>query len=322
MSSAARVLSRCVWTHRSAQRTARNDSLAKNRAQRTARNDSLAKAGAQRIVRNGPTTTTDCIDMELALTADLGNSRLKLCAWRLADGVVVARRAVDTVGSERAVAEFAREHGPFDCGALSSVAGREREDEVAAALAAHVEGPCVLAPACGLALDVREPARVGRDRLYAARGALEQARPDNAGLIVVDAGTALTVDAVDPRGDGRFLGGAIAPGPALLARALAEHTARLPLVEPTPRAPALGQDTESAVQAGLVVGFRGAARELALRVAIEAGWMLPRVWLTGGARDLLLDPPLFDLQNFGACRVDEDLVHRGLLASLRVVLAR
>jgi len=257
--------------------------------------------------------------MELALTADLGNSRLKLCAWDLARGVVVARGAFDSAGGAGpAAARFARTHGPFRASALSSVAARELEVEVAEALRAAVGGPLSVAPDCGLALEVREPARVGRDRLYAARGALEHAcesdRAAGTGIVVLDAGTALTVDAVDAAGRGRFLGGAIAPGPALLARALAQHTARLPLVEPTAGAPALGRDTESAVRAGVVVGFRGAALELAVRVAEEAGFRAPVLVLTGGASGLLAE--LFDAPRFGRVLEDPDLVHRGLLASL------
>ncbi|MCY2960315.1 MAG: type III pantothenate kinase [Planctomycetota bacterium] len=260
--------------------------------------------------------------MELALTADLGNTRLKLCAWNLADGTVVARQALDAhEGLGRSAGAFARQHAPFRAAALSSVALREREDEVSAALERACGGLFLLAPDCGLAIETREPARVGRDRLYAARGALESGLSRGGGWIVLDAGTALTVDAVDARDGGRFLGGAIAPGPALLARALAEHTARLPLVEPAARAPALGRDTESAVRAGIVVGFRGAARELALRVAEEAGWPAPRIAITGGARGLLLDPALFTPPDFAAVHEDEDLVHRGLLASLRAALA-
>ncbi len=261
--------------------------------------------------------------MDLALTADLGNSRLKLCAWDTARFTVSARATFPSeTGVGRAAADFARAHGPFRGAALSSVAAKDLEAEVLDALDAVVAGGCALAPESALAIDVREPERVGRDRLYAARGALEHRRAEggarvsddaaDAGLIVVDAGTALTVDAVDARGAGRFLGGAIAPGPALLARALAEHTARLPRVDPAAHAVALGRDTESAVQAGVVVGFRGAALELALRIAAEAGFRAPLLVLTGGASPFLTST--FDRPEFARVVLDLDLVHRGLLA--------
>jgi pantothenate kinase type III len=263
-------------------------------------------------VRSGVAQTSA---MDLVLTADLGNSRLKLCAWNVAHRTVVARHtAVADDGLGRAVADFARDHGPFRTAALSSVAAREREDEVSRALHGAQSGSFVLAPDCGLAIDVREPARAGRDRLYAARGALELVRGIDDAVLVVDAGTALTVDALDARGDGRFLGGAIAPGPTLLARVLAEHTARLPLVELDHEATALGRDTESAVRSGVVVGFRGAALELALRIADEAGFRAPAVVTTGGASRWLHG--IFDRVPFARVVDDPDAVHRGLFASV------
>jgi len=268
-------------------------------------------------------------EARLLLTADLGNSRLKLRVWNLADDPRTAHAQFGTVlavtdGFAEAARDFARAHAGLRAAALSSVAAPERERALMAALANVLHGPLLGAPDCGLALDVLEPGRVGRDRLYAARGALELGAQD---AIVLDAGTALTVDAVRMGGGGSpgtFLGGAITPGPGLLARALAEHTARLPLVDPLPGAAALGRDTVSAVRAGVVVGFRGAARELALRVAAEAGLRAPLVILTGGAAGLLLEPPLFgdgaSPGSFERVLHDPELVHRGLLAALRAAL--
>jgi len=254
-----------------------------------------------------------------ALTADLGNSRLKLCVWSSDRSVVVERATFDVApGIGSLASDFARARGSFTTIALSSVASAAREEEVAEALrglGARFE----LAPDPGLDIDVREPARVGRDRLYAARGALVSESARETSIVVVDAGTALTVDALVGN---RFLGGAIAPGPMLLARALAEHTARLPLVEPSVGSRALGKDTEAAVRAGVVVGFRGAARELALRVSIEASMATPTVVVTGGARALLFSPSVFAEAPFVRCIEDEDLVHRGLLAALEPRLAR
>jgi type III pantothenate kinase len=135
--------------------------------------------------------------------------------------------------------------------------------------------------------------------------------------IVVGAGTALTVDAV--RSDATFLGGAIAPGPALLARALAQGTARLPRIEPAPNPEALGRDTASALLAGVGIGFRGAANELAERVSKESGLERAPIVLTGGSRGFLLDPPAFAGRPL---RVEPDLVHLGLLSALEPEMAR
>jgi type III pantothenate kinase len=153
---------------------------------------------------------------------------------------------------------------------------------------------------------------VGEDRLFAARGALELV---GRSAIVVDAGTALTVDALRAGESGEraaFLGGAIAPGPDLLSASLGSGTAQLYAIDPRPGVPALGRDTREALESGVCVGFLGAARELVRRVAEEAGFRAPDLVLTGGARHLLVE-----LQApGGGRRLDlEELVERGLLAA-------
>ncbi|MCY3020226.1 MAG: type III pantothenate kinase, partial [Planctomycetota bacterium] len=77
----------------------------------------------------------------------------------------------------------------------------------------------------------RPPQRVGDDRIASALGALalDGTRP----WVVVDAGTALTVNAVRPRSGTRaprFEGGLIIPGAGLALRALADGTAQLPFI--------------------------------------------------------------------------------------------
>lgn len=105
------------------------------------------------------------------------------------------------------------------------------------------------------------PDLTGPDRLLAAWAAIVlHGRP----VIVVDLGTATTVDAVDA--DGFFLGGAILPGFALAAQALAEGTARLPRVELELPDEAIGVDTAAALQSGIVIGHLGAVRELVTRM--------------------------------------------------------
>jgi len=266
------------------------------------------------------------------LTVDLGNSRCKLRAWvapfSAAGGVsraaVAAAADFDTNATLAAevrawTAQFARHPGrgaPPKFSApivvLSSVASMAVEAELVLVLRSVFSDRVLVAPECGLSIEVANPDSVGRDRLYAARGAFELVR---GAAIVVDAGTALTVDALGiAHARGRFLGGAIAPGPRLLADSMARHAARLPLVEPEVGAHALGRDTRSALQAGVVVGFRGAARELALRIAAECDLSRAPIVVTGGARAFLLGPsPCFD----GDVREDELLVHRGLLAAAR-----
>jgi type III pantothenate kinase len=246
------------------------------------------------------------------LTLDLGNSRLKARLWRRAAGGCECVARFDDADDEPALAEFARWLAlqQAELAALASVASPERTERVRRAAAGRV-GRLLVAPDSGLENRCREPERVGQDRLYAAAGA---AALLGRSCLVVDAGTALTVDALLVSGATRaFLGGAIAPGPALLATALASGTARLPRIEPRPGAHALGTDTETAIQAGVAVGFRGAAAGLVEEVAREAGLSDAPVALTGGAHEFLLRPRPFSPR---ALVLEPELVHRGLLAAL------
>lgn len=175
-------------------------------------------------------------------------------------------------------------------------------------------------PDAGLELRLDQPETCGRDRLYGARGALEQLGrgPRPAGVLVVDAGTAVTVDAVQPTVDGgAFLGGAIAPGPGTLSEGLTRAGARLPDFSIRVDTPALGRSTEEALQAGVVVGFRGAVETLCRSIANEAFGGPERVegFVTGGARGFALDGVAAGL---GRRPTEvELLVHLGLAAAAR-----
>lgn len=244
------------------------------------------------------------------LTVDLGNSRLKASRW-CARGSSFERRDVweGEVGALDGFERWlARERATI--AALASVAAPARTELVRALLVTRCERLFV-APNSGLENRCRVPERLGADRLYAAAGAAALFR---CSCVVLDAGTAMTVDALLVQGETAvFLGGAISPGPALAAAALASGTARLPLVEPRPGARALGRVTEDAIRAGVVVGFRGSADRLVEEVAAEAGLDDALVVLTGGAREFLLVPRPFTARHL---EVVPELVERGLLAAL------
>lgn len=143
--------------------------------------------------------------------------------------------------------------------------------------------------------DVDYPDRVGIDRLLNAYAAV-QLRKSGRPVIVVDSGTATTVDLVT--GDGVFRGGSILPGLRLSARAMHDYTARLPLLnvdESRVDLPALpGRNTEEAMLAGLFVGQLGAVREIASRLqrAAETLFHQPQpaeLLVTGGGGRQLAD---------------------------------
>ncbi len=101
-------------------------------------------------------------------------------------------------------------------------------------------------------LDVKFPAQVGQDRIADAVGAGLFFEPP---YIVVDMGTAVTIDLVDEFG--RYAGGAIAPGMHAFAEYLNERAAQLPKINPAEADydMSVGKDTESAMHVGCVKGF-------------------------------------------------------------------
>jgi type III pantothenate kinase len=138
--------------------------------------------------------------------------------------------------------------------------------------------PLVVTSRVRLPLEIatRRPARVGVDRICAACGAIGE-RGRNA--IVVDAGSAITVDLVLGR---RFLGGLIMPGPQMMLSAMHRFTAQLPDLELGPGGPDGFDDTAPAMRTGAVVGSAGAIdAAVALLRARANGRQVP-VFLTGG----------------------------------------
>jgi type III pantothenate kinase len=131
-------------------------------------------------------------------------------------------------------------------------------------------------------LDVEVPDRVGLDRVAGACAAARVKSPERS-AIIVDAGSAITVDWVSA--EGAFCGGAILPGWQTMARALTEKTDLLPLVA-QPLAtdaipPPLGRSTEAAIRSGLFWGSVGAVRELIARLAADHD-PAPELFLAGG----------------------------------------
>lgn len=137
-----------------------------------------------------------------------------------------------------------------------------------------------------LGIEVEFPERVGIDRLMGAVAA-DHLRDKNRPAIVIDAGSAVTVDVVSA--EGNFVGGIIWPGWRMMAQALAGNTDALPLVTAALSdgpPPIIGTSTEKAIRSGLFWGNVGAVREMVARLQTE----LPapaQVFVTGGDAERL-----------------------------------
>lgn len=127
------------------------------------------------------------------------------------------------------------------------------------------------------------PQEVGADRIVNGVAAFEKY---GGPCVVVDLGTATTFDAVSRKGE--YLGGVISPGIGISARALYEHTARLPLVDIKKPAKVIGTNTVGSIQAGLFFGYLGLVDGILERLIGELG-PDTKVVATGGLATLLGD---------------------------------
>lgn len=173
-------------------------------------------------------------------------------------------------------------------------------DRVVAEWPEWLAKPVVMRNAESLTLDINvdEPSRVGLDRLLNAVAA-NVVRGSGQAAIIVDCGTATTVDFVSSSGS--FCGGAILPGFTLCARALNQYTEVLPLISmselfdlpPSEDChPALGSNTQAAIMSGVFWGQIGAVRELIARLSAQQSSAEVensdhKLLLTGGGARLL-----------------------------------
>jgi type III pantothenate kinase len=129
-----------------------------------------------------------------------------------------------------------------------------------------------------------QPEKAGIDRLLDAVAA-NRRRATSHGAVIVDAGSAVTVDWLDETG--AFAGGAILPGFRLMTKALHEYTALLPLIYPPGDVPRLpGTTTVAAMEAGLFWAVAGAAESMIRCYQAQSAPPI-NVFLTGGDGPLL-----------------------------------
>lgn len=217
------------------------------------------------------------------MAIDAGNTRIK---WGVHDGRGWrARGALDTARSA-SLHEAIRGALPADLAVASNVAGEAAREAIAAACERAGLALRVVkseARTLGVSNGYRDPAQLGADR-WAALVAAHHAH--RGGKLVVNAGTALTIDALDA--DGRFRGGYIIPGPGLMRRSLDHGTAALR--EAPGEVSDFPASTADAIASGAIAACAGAVERLARNMAAQ-GQPAPLIILSGGAA-LQLAPAL------------------------------
>lgn len=221
----------------------------------------------------------------MKLLLDLGNTRLKV--------------AVSGAGGRLDLLGEAAHRGRGPAAALAAALGDTPLDGITAALCANVAGQATgqalaealhgrgvtltflraARAACGVQCAYAEPARLGADRWAALLGARDMA---SSACLVVDAGSALTIDAMDAAG--RHLGGWIMPGLAMMVATLEARTGDLGQLRRQSAAAspaAFPTDTGPAMAQGALLAASGAVQ--AARAQLEAHCGAPaRLLVTGG----------------------------------------
>jgi type III pantothenate kinase len=243
----------------------------------------------------------------LLLVVDIGNTNIVIGLYG-EQGLIHAWR----LSSRRDVT--ADEFGVFLSGLLQDRASRVRDGVVASVVPPvtsqvvdAIKGmlgaePLLVAPGIktGLRLRMDYPQEVGADRIANAVAALGRY---GGPTVVVDFGTATTLDVVTAEGD--YLGGIITPGPQLGADALSARAARLPRVDLAVPPRVIGRNTIDSLRSGVVYGHAAMIDGLVRRVERELDEPV-RIIATGGTATLI--SPLMDRVD----GVDLDLTLEGL----------
>jgi type III pantothenate kinase len=235
----------------------------------------------------------------MILAVDAGNTRIK---WGLHDGSQWLRRgSVGTREMEALAAALAALQPPTKI-IVSNVAGPEAGQALEGMLemsGGQVHWLRASASLCGVTNCYDDPARLGSDRWAALIGAWNSQRE---GCIVVNAGTAVTIDALTD--DGVFLGGLIVPGISAMAEALVARTAGLDwrqgMVRPFPTNSADGMQT------GILSALAGAVSRMVAELGARLG-REPACVLSGG------DAPLVQPLLGGRAVMVDNLVLEGLI---------
>lgn len=180
----------------------------------------------------------------MILEIDVGNSRIK---WRqLAAGEVVSQGIVPGVKEFQELTELALKPNTIRaCSVRKGEAYREVKDWLESEYGLLVNSASVKRNWGGVSIQYEDPARLGVDRWLAMLAAYSSV---GGACIVVDAGTALTIDVLAANGDHQ--GGYILPGLALMRASLEQNTAIRLAADSRPSSLVLGHSTDQAVWNG------------------------------------------------------------------------
>lgn len=248
----------------------------------------------------------------MLLVIDIGNTDVTLALFDGEVPVKTGRICTGTDDFSSGIRDFVNAD-TVDGVAIASVVPSLTERLARACEAVLSASPLVVSSTSDAGLTVRyaAPEKLGVDRLANAVAAWERCR---SAAIVIDFGTTTTFDVVN--GKGEYLGGAIFPGLKMSAAALAERTARLPLVDlahvDSARPPkAIGDNTEDCIRSALYFGYAGLVDRMVEKIKEELREDAT-VLATGGLAELVA----------GECRSIDGVNPLLTLEGIRIIYSR
>lgn len=230
------------------------------------------------------------------LIIDIGNSAAKLALFHRNELIDVY---YDSTPSLDTLPAICREY-PIERGILSTVINlNDAMEEQLKALKFELL-QVDYRTALPIKIQYQTPQTLGSDRIAAVVGA--QSQKPGKDILIIDAGTCLTYEFVDARGN--YYGGNIAPGKMMRLKALHSYTAKLPLIEAEGDTPELGYSTETAIRSGVIKGMEFEINGYISHLRKKYPELL--VFLTGG------DEFSFDTNLKNIIFADKFLVLKGL----------
>jgi len=182
------------------------------------------------------------------LVIDAGNTSNKLAVFRKNDLLFLT--SSDTPGFHKAVKDVFSKFPEIDHALVASVGSLTKRELNVLAIFCKVQ---LLTSVASVPFknSYASPQTLGVDRIALATAAYFNY--PNTNTLVIDAGTCITYDMVNDYGE--YLGGAISPGLHMRYKSLHEHTASLPLLDPSPFVELIGNTTENGIHSGVINGI-------------------------------------------------------------------
>jgi type III pantothenate kinase len=182
------------------------------------------------------------------LVIDIGNSRVKISVFNSGD--VIFTIPLDEIAPEN-IQMLKEEHPSLTQAILSAT--RDVSSDLISYLTNNFDTFIDLDAKTPLPIEnlYETKETLGKDRLAAVVGAFDLY--PNTNVLVIDAGTAITFDLINEKG--QYLGGNISPGLEMRFRALNQFTGQLPLVQKNEFENLYGRTTEEAIRAGVQHGI-------------------------------------------------------------------